>query len=416
MKAVILAIGDEVLCGDVINTNAAYLSAVLDTAGVEVIYHKTVGDDEEAMRESFLDAFNAADLIVASGGLGPTKDDMTKTVLAASLGIPMVYDESINEHIGQIMGRANMPITPNNQTQCYIPQGSVPLDNPLGTAPGVFLEHKGKTVVMLPGPPRELTAMFENFALPKIQSKAKKSFAEKYYMTSGIGESMLEQSLRDALPKETPGYRINTYISTSGVRIKAVANGVSLEESAAILDRYEPAVLNAIGPYVYAAEKLEIWEATAKLLIERHVTVASAESFTAGLFAEMLARTPGASLVLKGGIVSYSNEAKIQALGVREATIAKYGAVSAETAAEMARRASELFGADIGISFTGVAGPGPSEGKEAGTCFIGLSYAGEVSAYEQTIHGDRDRVRTRGAAAGFARIYKALTSNQGVKP
>ncbi|MDR2519682.1 MAG: competence/damage-inducible protein A [Eubacteriaceae bacterium] len=416
MKAVILAVGDEVLLGDVVNSNAAYLSKTLDSAGIEVVYHKTVSDRDGDVKEAFLEAESKADLVVTSGGLGPTLDDLTKKAIADAMGLEMVYDEAIHAHVKKTMGRLHAAMSANNEAQCWMPRGAQPLENRFGTAPGVYLERSGKTVVMLPGPPRELCPMFEEFALPKIREKAEKTFAEKYYMTSGVGESFLEAKLREALLPEDPLYRINTYINSYGVMLKATAFGASEKESIGIISSYDSLVKDVLGDSLYSEEKKELWEVVAESLIGGAITVSSAESYTGGLFSETLCRKEGISSVFKGSIIAYSNEAKEHALGVKKGTIARYGAVSRETALEMAARAAEMFESDVAVSFTGVAGPGPSEGKKAGQCYMGLSFFGQLACEESVFGGDRPAVQSRGVSQAFHALYHSIKElNRGDK-
>ncbi|MCL1802722.1 MAG: competence/damage-inducible protein A [Eubacteriaceae bacterium] len=408
MKAAIIAVGDEVLLGETVNTNASYLSRMLDEQGIEVAYHKTVGDVEQAICDAIGEACSKADIIVCSGGLGPTMDDMTKQAVANALGLKLVYDAALEEEMAARFRARNASFTPNNLSQCYLPEGSEALKNRNGTAPGVYLEHGRKTIIMLPGPPRELNPMFEEFALPKIKSKAHKASAVKYYMASGIGESYLESLLREAIPPNDEYYHVNTYLTDSGIMVKAVAFDSSERSAAESISFYDDAVKEAIGSHLYSERKIDLWDVAAGMLIEQDLSISFAESYTGGMLSEQICRKEGISAVFKGSVVAYSNEAKINLLGVPKEIIEEHGAVSAQAAVAMAEGAARIFNSDIAISTTGVAGPGPSEGKSPGTCYSAMFFRGNTVCEENLLVGARNTMRARGATNALFSLFSAL--------
>ena len=411
MKAVIIAVGDEVLEGDVINSNAAFLAQQLVEIGFEVLYHKTVGDYVEPVEQSFNEAYLKADLIITSGGLGPTKDDMTKKTITDAMGLELIFDELIKKEISDYFSKNGRIMSDNNLTQCYIPKGGKVLANNYGTAPGVYLETSEKIVIMLPGPPRELNPMFIEYARPLLVKKAKKNYFEKYYMTSGIGEAPIEAILRGAVT-ENEEYMINTYLTSSGVMIKATARAGSELEAKSIIDRNDDKLKQVLNGYLYAEEKKELWEIVCEMLLERGLTISSAESFTGGLFSETISRISGISAVFKGSVTSYTVEAKKNVLGVDEDTIRRFGTISEQTAVKMAKCASEIFGSDIAVSFTGVAGPEKSEDKPVGTSHIAIYFKGEIKTDTNLFISDRANIKLRSVNRAFYLLYEMLKASE----
>ena len=411
MKAVIIAVGDEVLEGDVINSNAAFLSQQLIEMGFEILYHKTVGDYALPLEESFNEAYEKAGLIIMTGGLGPTKDDMTKKTISDAMGLELVFDEEQRKVISEYFSSSGRVMSDNNLSQCFIPKGGRALPNAFGTAPGVYIESSDRTVIMLPGPPRELNPMFLSYARPALAEKTKKTFSEKYYMAAGIGEAPLESLIRASVP-ESSDYMINTYITQSGVMVKATGRGSSEEEAEAVIGRNDDALKKVLDGYLYAEEKKELWETVCGILMQRNLSISSAESFTGGLFSETLSRISGISSVFRGAVASYSTQSKINILGVSSQTIEQYGAVSEQTAKEMAECASKLFGSDIALSFTGAAGPEGADGKPAGTVYIGIYFKGRTLTDTNLIISDRETVKSRSVNRAFYMLYQLLCGQE----
>ncbi len=401
MKAVILAVGDEVLLGDVVNTNAAYLAKQLDGIGIEILYHLTVGDDAALLRKAFVKAFESADIVLTCGGLGPTKDDLTKDSIAEAMGLTLLLNEEIKAHITALFASRGFALTENNFNQCMMPQGSVPLVNTNGTAPGVYIETGEKIVAMMPGPPSELIPMFENELKPKIITKVKKAFSEKYYMTSGYGESMLEQKMRETVP-ESDSYTVNTYITQSGVMVKATGRGADEAAARQEIERRDAVLKSVLGESLYSEVNEELWHWISRTLIDRNITLSAAESCTGGLFASYMTKSAGISSVFRGGIIAYDNEIKINVLGVSASTLQAHGAVSEQTAREMALCVREKFSTDIGVGITGIAGPGgATEDKPVGLVYICVNFKGESKVARNIYGGNREMVQRRSALSAM---------------
>ncbi len=408
MKAFILAVGDEVLCGDVVNTNAAYLAKELDIIGIETAAHSAVPDDAAVVEAELKRALGFADLIITTGGLGPTKDDLTKEAVCEALGLAMVEDTELTCRMKEMFARRGMQCTPNNLKQCAVPAGSRILANANGTAPGIYAEKNGKTVIMLPGPPAELEPMFYGEALPLLAEKTEKKFAEKYYMTAGRGESILEQAFRDG-GVTADDYSLNTYITKSGVMVKTVAHAADAAAAQALIEAKDARVRELLGDIIYSERKEELWEYIGRTLLEKHITFAAAESCTGGLVTELLTSVAGISDVLVGSCVCYTNAVKMKTVGVKKETLDEYTAVSRQTALEMSRGISESYGSDIGLGITGLAGPGGGTPNiPVGRVYISVSFRGKNSVYEFTYGGSRARVRARAAADALLILKKVL--------
>lgn len=402
MKAVILSVGDEVLSGDVINTNGAYLSKQLSGIGIEILYQQILGDNAGFLDAVFKQAYGQADVVITTGGLGPTKDDLTKETIARTLGLKLIMDESLKRNMTEYFEKLHrMPISENNYTQCMMPQGSEVLANQNGTAPGVYIEKEGKVIILFPGPPSELQPMFENSVKTRLLKKINKSFSEKYYMTSGIGESMLEAKIREQIP-DGPDYTLNTYITQSGVMVKAFGWGSDEESAKLEIDKNDAVLKEILGESLYSEQKEEIWEWAARQLIDKNITLAAAESCTGGLFCSYLTKVAGISSVFKGGVVAYDNSIKMNILGVKEDTLQQFGAVSEQTAIEMAERICEKFNCDCGVGITGIAGPGGgTEEKPKGLVYVCVNFKGENKVVKNNFNGNREMLQRRSAICAF---------------
>lgn len=408
MKAVIIGVGNEVLYGETVNSNAAFLAKELFQIGFEVLYHTVVADDEFQIASALKEACASADVVITTGGLGPTNDDMTKNVVAKTLGLEMYCDEAVKAHIESYFNKQKNPIVKNISRQYMMPVGSTMLKNAYGTAPGVYIEQNGKAVICLPGPPSELNPMFENCARPLLMKRTNKEFCLAYYMTCGIGESALENAVRQAVT-EDENFSINTYLTKSGVMLKAVAKGHTENEAQENLKARDKAVTEAIGAYLYSRERVEVWEAVAEKLIKQHITITAAESCTGGHFADLLVQNSGISAVFDGSVVAYANQVKRDLLGVSKETLETHGAVSAETAAEMAEGARRLFAADCAVAITGHAGPDVEEaGKPVGLVYISVNFKGKSKVAEYIFPQKRVNMQHRSALYAFKMLNEFL--------
>jgi nicotinamide-nucleotide amidase len=397
MNAEVLCFGTEILHGDIANTNAQHISKKLAEIGINVFYHSVVGDNHERMREAFELAFSRADLVVCTGGLGPTQDDITKEILAEHNRVEMVYDQDSFDHVKAIYGRLNKEMPESNIRQAYFPKGSNILENSNGTANGCLMDTGGKVAVLMPGPPREMFPMLEEQVLPYLMKYSDGIIYGKKFIVTGLGESTAETMIIDLIEKQT-NPTIATFAGKGRVVLRVTAKAPTKEEAADLIKPIEEEIFNRMGDNVYTGGSDNIAEHSAQLLIENNLTVAVAESCTGGEVSSKLIDYPGISTVFLEGFVTYSNEAKMRTLGVMEKTLIDYGAVSAETAEEMARGASLMAGSDIGLSTTGVAGPtGGTKEKPVGLVYVGVYYKGKTEVRKLNYPGLRATVRERSA-------------------
>lgn len=374
-SAEILCIGTEILMGDIVNTNAAYIAKELAGLGINVYHQSVVGDNPQRLREALELAFSRADIVITTGGLGPTYDDLSKETIAAFFGRELVMDQESLHRIECHFLRQNRPMTENNKKQAMMPQGCIIFPNNNGTAPGCAIEgtgeQQGKTAIMLPGPPREMKPMFEESVKPFLLKDSDTRLVSHTMHFFGIGESMLENLLRD-LMEHSLNPTVAPYAKTGEVQLRVTARVQNGEDAEALLQPVMEKIKEQVGGYLYGIDVGNLQTAAVHALKTNGLHVAVAESCTGGYVAKRLTDVSGASEVFECGVVTYSNRMKHHLLGVSQQTLDTFGAVSEETAREMAAGVRRLSGAEIGISVTGNAGPEPSEGKEVGLVYIGV--------------------------------------------
>lgn len=395
MVAELISVGTEILMGNIVNTNAAYLSRKLAQIGVSVYYQSTVGDNKERLAQAMKQAIFRADVVILSGGLGPTKDDVTKEVAAEVLGRTMSLDERTMERIREYFVRVKKDtITENNWKQAMVPEGAIILDNHNGTAPGIIMEEKNTTVILLPGPPNELTLMFEESVLPYLQKDEKKVLYSRMVKVCGIGESQAETMIQDLIDSQS-NPTIAPYAKTGEVHFRITALASTKEEGRALVKPVVEELKKRFKKAVYTTkEEVTIEEKLVKMLKKRGLTMSTAESCTGGMIAAKLVNVSGVSEVFRSGAVTYANEAKMQLLGVKKKTLRKYGAVSAQTAEEMAIGAAMNLDTDVAVAVTGIAGPdGGTKEKPVGLVYIGCYVCGQVNVYECHFTGTREKIR-----------------------
>nr|WP_325297856.1 competence/damage-inducible protein A [uncultured Dysosmobacter sp.] len=372
--AEIIAVGTELLLGNIVNTNARDISQALSAVGVNVFWHTVVGDNPQRLKEALDIARRRADIIITTGGLGPTYDDLTKQTICEAFGKPLVLHPDILETIRVYFEKnVHMKMPSNNVQQAELPKGCTVFDNSVGTAPGCAFEADGVHVLMLPGPPFEMLTMLKNHVVPYLRRLSSEVIVSHDIMTFGLGESPMEELLREKMSHmENPS--LATYAKPSEVRLRATAKAASQEEAEAMLAPVVKEVTDFLGDYVYGVDVPGLENACMALLKERGLTFATAESCTGGRVAERITALPGASAVYRGGVVSYWTGVKADVLGVPAEMLDTYGAVSEQTAKAMAQGARRITGADIAVSVTGVAGPDPDErGVPVGIVYIGLA-------------------------------------------
>ena len=374
-SAEILCIGTELLMGDIINTNAAYLAKELAGLGINLYHQSVVGDNPERLRQSLQLALKRADIVITTGGLGPTYDDLSKETIAACFDRTLVMDEDSLTRIQAHFLRLGREMTDNNKKQAMMPQGCIIFQNENGTAPGCAIEGsgelEGKTAIMLPGPPREMKPMFEQQVKPYLLKDSDTRLVSHTMHFFGIGESMLEDRLRSLMEKSL-NPTVAPYAKTGEVQLRVTARVKDGEDPNALLEPVMEQIRQTVGEFLYGVDVGDLQTAVVRLLTEKERKVAVAESCTGGYLAKRITDVSGSSKVFECGVCSYSNRIKHQLLGVSEQTLAEYGAISEQTAAQMASGVQNLSGADIGISVTGNAGPTADEGKEVGLVYIGV--------------------------------------------
>ena len=375
-SAEILCVGTEILLGDIVNTNATFLSRMLAELGISVYRHTAVGDNSKRLSLALEDALAHADLVITSGGLGPTYDDLTKETVANYFGRSLyLHEESLNT-IRSYFSRTGRTMTKNNEKQAMMPEGAIVFPNHYGTAPALALcdEATNKTVIMLPGPPGELHPIFREEVLPYLKKRRDHVLVSRNVHIFGMGESAVEDKLQDMMTKAS-NPTIAPYCKEGEVRLRVTASADS-EENARLLcnEAIQKICETEVGSVVYGIDVDSLENAVLQFLHKNHFTLSCAESCTGGLIAKRLTDIPGGSDVFFGGCVTYTNEIKHKLLGVSEEALATYGAVSAQVAMEMARGARERFGTTIAVSTTGIAGPGGgTEEIPVGTVYVGIS-------------------------------------------
>lgn len=411
MNAEIIAVGTELLLGQIVNSNASYLSSELAALGIDVFHHTVVGDNEQRLKEAVEIAEQRADLIVFSGGLGPTKDDITKQVLADHLGLSLRVDEKTDQQITNYFNEMKREMTTNNQRQALVIEGAVVLNNQSGLAAGMYLEHENRKYILLPGPPNELKPMFRDEIVPILSVRAEDTeiLVSRVLRLFGVGESQLADTLADIIDNQT-NPTIATYAGENEVSIRITAKEKTAEKCNQLLDVLENQVRNLVEDYIYGiGSDTSLAQVVRDLLVDKDYRITAAESLTGGLFQSTLVNIPGLSLNFIGGLVSYSEGVKENVLGVAKETIDHYGVVSFECATEMADRIKEMFDADIGISFTGYAGPKEIDGEKAGSVWIGLAVSGkETTAYHYHFVKDRNNNRQRTVLTGLDIVRRLL--------
>lgn len=395
MNAEIIAVGTELLLGDILNTNAQFLSKELAALGIPVYFQTVVGDNASRLMNAYEVAFKRSDIVITTGGLGPTDDDLTKEVASKYFEKELVLDEDSLQYIESFFKEQKFKMTENNKKQAYIPEGSTILKNEKGTAPGIMIEEKDKVLFLLPGPPMENKAMFENSVRPILRSKTNQIFFSKSIHICGVGESAAENAIKDLIDNQT-NPTIAPYAKQSSVTFRVTACAKDEKIAKEILQPTVDEIYKIIGEEnIFGEDDATLEGEVIRLISSKNMTIACAESCTGGMLTSRLVDVSGASKVLKEGVVTYSNSSKVERLGVKQETLDKFGAVSAETAEEMAMGIAKTANADIGVSITGIAGPNAEGSKPVGLVYVGICIKGKVITKEFKFLGDRMMIRSR---------------------
>ncbi|MBB5178872.1 nicotinamide-nucleotide amidase [Planomicrobium koreense] len=416
MNAEIIAVGSELLLGQITNSNARFISSNLAELGINVYYHTVVGDNPDRLKSVIEIAEQRADLIIFTGGLGPTKDDLTKSTIAEHLNTSLEMDQVALDSIVAYFERAGRTMTYNNNKQALVLKDSEVLENHHGMAPGMLYKSGEHVYILLPGPPKEMEPMFQFEAKPKLARMLNKedvilSHVLRFY---GIGEAELEDRIQDLLEKQT-NPTIAPLASDSEVTLRITAKTGTEEQAWELINGAKKEILEIVGDYLYGYDDDSLASKTVELLREQHKTISAAESLTAGLFQAELAAIPGVSKALKGGVIAYNEEMKIKQLGISADLLAQYGVVSEETAIAMAEAVRSKFGTDISVSLTGAAGPDAHGEQPAGTVWIGISDENGAKAYRLQLSGMRNSNRLRAVKLALYYVIRTLAAGDARK-
>lgn len=414
MVVEILAVGTELLLGNIVNSNARYLSEQCASLGLSMYHQSVVGDNMERAMESFQTAWERSDIVIVTGGLGPTEDDMTKEACANVLGLGLIEDSHTRVYIEEYFKRSGhlQEIPENNWKQAVVVEGAKVLDNPNGLAPGQIIEKNGKTAILLPGPPNELLPLFEQKVAPFLNSLRPETIVSRMIKICGVGESKAETMILDLINgQKNP--TIAPYAKTGEVHFRITAQAESEEEGLTLMEPVVKELKNRFGESVYTTDEKETLEmVVVKLLKEHNLTLTSAESCTGGLFAGRIINVAGVSDFYKEGFITYSNETKRKRLDVNEETLKSYGAVSEQTAREMAVGGAAAAKADSCIAITGVAGPdGGTEEKPVGLVYIACFLNGKVEVEEFYFRGNREKVREQSVIKAVDLLRRSILKN-----
>jgi len=406
MQAELLAIGTELLMGEIVDTNSAYLAGRLPALGVQVRRVTQVGDDLEDLLSALREAWSRADLLVTTGGLGPTEDDLTREAIAFLLGEEMVLDEALVRDLEAFFQRRGYRMPESNLKQAMRIPSATPLPNPQGTAPGWWVEKEGKVIVALPGVPHEMKYLWETEVEPRLRRKAQGTvILKKTFKTFGASEASVNEQVQDLFHLGNPSMGI--YARADGIHLRLTATAPTEEEARAVLEPVERTLRERLGPLIWGEDEDTPEARLGALLKAQGLTLAVMESCTGGLLASTLTDVPGSSHYFVGGVVSYSTEVKT-AMGVDPALVAEHGVVSPQVAEAMARAVRERLGADLGIGITGVAGPDPHEGKPPGLVHIGLAWPGGSRSVTGRYPPNRLMVKRRAVVHALLEMYRTV--------
>jgi len=394
MTAELICVGTEILLGNIVNTNAAYLAEKCAGLGLSCYFQTVVGDNEERLAQVLRSAMQRSDIVILSGGLGPTEDDLTKEVVAKVCGRGLQSHEPSRQGIKKFFAERGIQPTENNWKQAMVPEGSIVMENHNGMAPGAIVEMPGCRVMLFPGPPNELYPMFEESAAPYLAGVTNQVICSKTVKICGVGESRVETMVKDLIDAQK-NPTIATYAKTGEVHIRVTAQAEDKKASMKLVKPVVKELKARFGNNIYSTEEdITLEKAVADLLLANGLTVTCAESCTGGMLSARLVNVPGISEVYKTSVVTYSNKAKRRFLGVKKGTLQKYGAVSSQVAEEMAKGAALMFKADVAVSVTGIAGPdGGTDEKPVGLVYIACCVKGKAVVKRCQFLGNRDKVR-----------------------
>ena len=410
MTAEIICVGTEILLGNIVNTNAAYLSERLASLGISVFFETTVGDNEERLEAVIRQGLKRSDILILSGGLGPTKDDLTKEIAAKACGQKLIKDEEAYRRLKEYFSKSHKTMTENNLKQIFVPQDCTVLYNENGTAPGMVLHVKEeKKVILLPGPPNELLPMFHDQVEPILKKLSSEVLYSDVVKIDCMGESQVAAEIEDLIEKQS-NPTIAPYAKLGEVHLRITAKAANEEEAKKLVTPVTQELYQRFEHKIFTTKEDETLEdVVVNMLSKHHYTIAAAESCTAGMFTARLVNVAGASDVLNESFITYANEAKMKYLGVKEETLNTVGAVSEETARQMAEGVIRQTGANVGVGITGLAGPGgETPEKKAGLVYIGVSVNGKTKVNKYQLSGNRQKVRESAVCRAMTMVRLAL--------
>jgi nicotinamide-nucleotide amidase len=399
MRAEILSVGTELLLGQITDTNATYLERQLSQLGIDFFYVSVVGDNLDRLTQTVRRARGRSDLVIITGGLGPTEDDLTREAIAASLGETPVVDPALEATLRAFFAGRGIPMPERNVKQAWVLPSVTPLPNPIGTAPGWWAERDGVIVVAMPGVPYEMQRMWEHEVVPGLRPRTGAVLFTRILRVAGLGESSVEERLDPISHSDNP--TVATYAKSDAVDVRISAKAVDEGQARALVEDVEARARDLLGAHVFGVDSDTPQSVALAMLIERGLTLATMESCTGGLLASLLTDVPGSSNAFLGGLISYATQLKEQ-WGVPELVIAEHGVISVETARAMAAAARERLGADVGVGITGVAGPDEQEGKPVGTVHIAVASAERISDTSQLFRGPRTQIKMRAAITALS--------------
>lgn len=409
----LISVGTELLLGNIVNTNTQYLAEKCALLGLSMYHQVVVGDNRERLSEVIRTAFNRSDVMILSGGLGPTEDDLTKEVCAEVMGFPLVEDPHTRARIeAYFKNNIYQQIPENNWKQAQIPANAMVLDNDNGTAPGLILEKNGKSVILLPGPPNELYPLFMNQVYPYLEKLQPEVIRSTMVKICGMGESQVEDRLLDLIDGQS-NPTIATYAKTGEVHIRITAKAETVEEAKKLIKPVAKEIKSRFGGFVYTAKEEETLEmAVVRLMKKYDLTLTTAESCTGGMLSARLINVPGVSDVFKEGFITYSNKAKRKLLSVSKSTLKKYGAVSEQTAKEMASGGVFAADTDVCVAITGIAGPdGGTEEKPVGLVYIAVYMKGKITVEQYQFKGNREKIREQAVVKALDLLRRSIINN-----
>lgn len=413
MVVELISVGTELLLGNIVNTNAAYLSEKCAQLGLSLYYQTVVGDNEERLAETLKTAVDRSDVVILSGGLGPTKDDLTKEVTAKVMGRELVEDARSKERIQAFFKNSQFKvITENNWKQALVPKDSIVVDNANGTAPGIIIEEGEKAVILLPGPPNELIPMFEHDIFPYLRNRQPEVIYSQMVKICGMGESMVETKIVDLIDSQT-NPTVAPYAKIGEVHLRVTAKGETEEVAKKLTKPLVKELKSRFEDYIYTTEEqVTLEEAVIKLLKKNNLTLTTAESCTGGMLSARLVNVPGVSDVFKQGLVTYSNRAKKKLLDVKKSTLKDHGAVSEQCAKEMAKGGVLSTGSDVCVAITGIAGPdGGTEDKPVGLVYISCYMKDKVTVRKFQFKGNREKIREYSVVNSLVLLRDCILAN-----